>query len=139
MVVFDLGVAAATFVVIFPTELPDRTLVATLVLAARFKPVPVWVAVAAAFFVQCLVAVLFGGLVSLLPRCPVLLVMGRRSRWVRCCCSGEPVRRCPTRCPTSRRPNGSARRLPFAVIRRVAGLLLAGLSVVTLIEAVRVG
>ena len=72
---FDIGVAAATFAVILPAELPDKTLVATLVLAARFKPWPVWFGVGAAFFVQTLVAVAFGGLLSLLPRRPVLFVV----------------------------------------------------------------
>jgi Ca2+/H+ antiporter, TMEM165/GDT1 family len=73
--VFDLAVAATTFAVIFPAELPDKTLVATLVLSTRFPPRPVWLGVAAAFFVQCLVAVLFGGLLTLLPRQPVLFVV----------------------------------------------------------------
>ena len=73
--VVDLGVAAATFAVILPAELPDKTLVATIVLAARFRAWPVWIGVSAAFFVQCLVAVAFGGLLSLLPRRPVLLVV----------------------------------------------------------------
>jgi putative Ca2+/H+ antiporter (TMEM165/GDT1 family) len=72
---FDLGIAATTFVAIFPAELPDKTLVATLVLSARFRPLPVWIGVAGAFFVQCLVAVTFGGLLTLLPRLPVLLVV----------------------------------------------------------------
>jgi Ca2+/H+ antiporter, TMEM165/GDT1 family len=72
---FDLGVAATTFAVILPSELPDKTLVATLVLSARFKPRPVWAGVAAAFFVQSLVAVTFGGLLSLLPRRPVLVIV----------------------------------------------------------------
>ena len=74
-VAFDLGVAATTFVAIFPAELPDKTLVATLVLSARYRPLPVWIGVAAAFFVQSLVAVVFGGLLTLLPRLPVLLVV----------------------------------------------------------------
>ena len=73
---FDLGVAAATFAVIFPAELPDKTLVATLVLSTRLRPLPVWIGVCLAFAVQCLVAVAFGGLLNLLPRGPVLLGAG---------------------------------------------------------------
>jgi putative Ca2+/H+ antiporter (TMEM165/GDT1 family) len=73
--VFDVAVAATTFAVIFPAELPDKTLVATLVLATRYRPWPVWLGVVAAFFVQCLVAVAFGGLLTLLPRHVVLLVV----------------------------------------------------------------
>ncbi len=72
----DLSVMATTFVVIFPAELPDKTLVATLVLATRFKPLPVWVGVSLAFAVQCFVAVTFGGLLALLPRAAVLFFAG---------------------------------------------------------------
>ena len=69
----NLGVVVTTFVVIFPAELPDKTLVATLVLATRFRPLPVWIGVCAAFAVQCVVAVAFGGLLNLLPRAFVLI------------------------------------------------------------------
>ncbi len=61
-----------TFLVILPAELPDKTMVATLVLATRYRPLPVWLGVAAAFAVQCLVAVAAGHLVAQLPRRPVL-------------------------------------------------------------------
>jgi Ca2+/H+ antiporter, TMEM165/GDT1 family len=64
-------VAATVFVAIFPAELPDKTFVATLVLSTRFRPWPVWVGAAAAFLVQTVVAVAFGGAVSLLPKQPV--------------------------------------------------------------------
>lgn len=60
-------VALTVFALILPAELPDKTMVATLVLATRFPPVPVWVGVAAGFAVQTGVAVAAGGLVSLLP------------------------------------------------------------------------
>ena len=63
----DLGIAATAFVLIFPVELPDKTFVASLVLATRYPPVPVWIGVALAFLVQCLVAVTAGSLISLLP------------------------------------------------------------------------
>ena len=58
---------ATAFAVIFPVELPDKTFVAALVLATRYRPLPVWIGVSLAFFVQCLVAVTAGGLLSLLP------------------------------------------------------------------------
>jgi len=63
----DLTVAATAFGLIFPVELPDKTFIATLVLATRYRALPVWLGVAGAFFVQCLVAVTAGGLLSLLP------------------------------------------------------------------------
>jgi Ca2+/H+ antiporter, TMEM165/GDT1 family len=68
----DPVVAATAFVLIFPAELPDKTFVATLVLATRFPPRAVWLGVVSAFFLQCLVAVTAGHLLSLLPRRPVL-------------------------------------------------------------------
>jgi len=69
-----LIVAATAFALIVPVELPDKTFVATLLLATRHPPLPVWVGVVAAFGVQCLVAVAFGRLVTFLPERPVRLV-----------------------------------------------------------------
>jgi len=69
-----LIVAATAFALIVPVELPDKTFVATLLLATRHPPLPVWLGVVAAFGVQCLVAVAFGRLVGLLPEQPVRLV-----------------------------------------------------------------
>ena len=68
----DLAVAATTFALIFPVELPDKTFVASLVLATRYRPLLVWVGVSLAFLVQCVVAVTAGGLLSLLPE-PVVV------------------------------------------------------------------
>jgi len=63
----DLAVVATTFALIFPVELPDKTFIATLVLATRYRPALVWIGVSLAFMVQCVVAVVAGGLLSLLP------------------------------------------------------------------------
>jgi len=63
----DQAAALSTFALILPSELPDKTFVATLVLATRYRKGPVWIGVAAAFFVQCTIAVALGGLLSLLP------------------------------------------------------------------------
>jgi Ca2+/H+ antiporter, TMEM165/GDT1 family len=63
----DVLAALTAFAVIFPVELPDKTFVATLVLATRFPAFPVWIGVAGAFAVQTTVAVLAGGLLGLLP------------------------------------------------------------------------
>lgn len=70
----DPGVIATTFALIVPAELPDKTLVATLVLATRYRPWPVWVGVSAAFVVQSTVAVVAGSLLARLPHRPVLAV-----------------------------------------------------------------
>lgn len=63
----NLAAALSTFALILPAELPDKTFIATLVLATRFRRWPVWIGVAAAFFVQSAIAVSLGGLLSLLP------------------------------------------------------------------------
>jgi putative Ca2+/H+ antiporter (TMEM165/GDT1 family) len=60
-------VALTVFILIFPSELPDKTMVATLVLSTRFPALPVWLGVSAGFAVQSAVAVAAGGLVALLP------------------------------------------------------------------------
>ncbi len=62
-----LSVIAAAFVLVLPVELPDKTLFATLVLATRFKPLPVFAGVGVAFAVQSLIAVTAGSLLALLP------------------------------------------------------------------------
>jgi Ca2+/H+ antiporter, TMEM165/GDT1 family len=66
--VIDLAVVATTFLLIFPAELPDKTFIATLVLATRFARMWVWLGVAAAFAVQVLIAVTAGGLLALAPQ-----------------------------------------------------------------------
>jgi putative Ca2+/H+ antiporter (TMEM165/GDT1 family) len=69
----SVAVVVTAFVVLLPVELPDKTFIATLVLATRFRPLLVWIGVGAAFAVHTLVAVTAGGLLTLLPRAPVLL------------------------------------------------------------------
>src|SRR3954449_12665732 len=69
-----LVAAVTAFLLVVPVELPDKTFVATLVLATRYRALPVWLGVVAAFGVQCLVAVAAGGLIALLPATPVRLV-----------------------------------------------------------------
>ncbi len=68
----DIGVVATTAALIFPAELPDKTFIATLVLATRFPRRAVWLGVVAAFAVQVTIAVLAGGLLSLAPEKLVL-------------------------------------------------------------------
>jgi putative Ca2+/H+ antiporter (TMEM165/GDT1 family) len=73
----DALVAALTaFALIVPIELPDKTFIATLVLATKYRPGPVWLGVVSAFGVQCAVAVAAGRLLALLPEDPVKLVAG---------------------------------------------------------------
>ena len=61
-------VAALTFAAIFVVELPDKTFLATLVLATRYRPLLVWIGVGLAFTVQTTIAVGLGQAASLLPQ-----------------------------------------------------------------------
>jgi putative Ca2+/H+ antiporter (TMEM165/GDT1 family) len=67
----SLAIAASVFGVVFVAELPDKTALASLVMATRHRPLPVFLGAALALAVQSLVAVLAGHLVSLLPARPV--------------------------------------------------------------------
>lgn len=72
----DLGAIALTFGAIFLVELPDKTFLATLVLATRYRPILVWIGVGLAFAVQTTVAVLLGHAVSFLPETVVQVAAG---------------------------------------------------------------
>jgi len=63
----DPVVIGLTFLAIFVVELPDKTFLATLVLATKYRPILVWIGVSLAFLVQTTVAVLLGHAVSFLP------------------------------------------------------------------------
>jgi putative Ca2+/H+ antiporter (TMEM165/GDT1 family) len=67
------GAAAVTaFVAVFVAELPDKTMMATLVLTTRFRrPFAVWCGVAAAFTIHVGVAIALGSLIARLPGRPV--------------------------------------------------------------------
>jgi putative Ca2+/H+ antiporter (TMEM165/GDT1 family) len=64
----DLGVLLATFAVIFPAELPDKSFIATLVLATRYPRLWVWLGATLGFGIQMVIAVAAGQVLSLLPR-----------------------------------------------------------------------
>ncbi|CAN5802857.1 TMEM165/GDT1 family protein [soil metagenome] len=65
-----------TFVAIFLAELPDKTMVATIVLVARYRrPLWVWIGAVLAFLVHVVVAVAAGRAVSLLPETAVRSVV----------------------------------------------------------------
>jgi len=64
----DPVVIGLTFLAIFVVELPDKTFLATLVLATKYRPFLVWIGVGLAFAVQTTVAVLLGHAVSFLPQ-----------------------------------------------------------------------
>jgi Ca2+/H+ antiporter, TMEM165/GDT1 family len=72
----DPGVILTAFVVVFPAELPDKTMVASIVLSTRFHhPFWVWAGASTAFVVQVIIAVFFGKLLTALPERPVHLAV----------------------------------------------------------------
>ena len=72
----SLAIAVTAFLLILPVELPDKTFIATLVLATRYKPLTVWIGVSSAFLVLTVVAVTLGDLIGHLPRTPVQIFAG---------------------------------------------------------------
>lgn len=64
----DLAALVLTFGAIFVVELPDKTFLATLVLATRYRPLLVWIGVGLAFTVQTGIAVALGQVATLLPQ-----------------------------------------------------------------------
>jgi putative Ca2+/H+ antiporter (TMEM165/GDT1 family) len=65
----DLAVVAAVFPIVFIGELPDKSMFASLVMAARGRPFSVWLGAAAAFLIHVVIAVTVGVAVfNLLPR-----------------------------------------------------------------------
>jgi Ca2+/H+ antiporter, TMEM165/GDT1 family len=78
----NLTATVASFLIILPAELPDKTILACLLLGSRFRPGFVFAGAAAAFAVQVALAVTAGGLLGLLPHRPlqvavaVLFVLG---------------------------------------------------------------
>lgn len=70
----QLGLVFGVFALIFVAELPDKTMIATLILGSRNRPVLVWIGATAAFGLHVGVAVLAGRLIALLPHRWVELV-----------------------------------------------------------------
>jgi Ca2+/H+ antiporter, TMEM165/GDT1 family len=71
----SLAIAATVFGVIFLSELPDKTALASLILGSRYRPVYVFTGVAAAFAVHVGLAVAAGSLLALLPHRPLEIVV----------------------------------------------------------------
>jgi Ca2+/H+ antiporter, TMEM165/GDT1 family len=84
-----LAVIAIAFAITFLAELPDKSMFASLVLGAWYRPVWVWLGTAAAFAVHMAIAVTAGQLLALLPHDVVeavvaaLFVAGSAYLWLR--------------------------------------------------------
>src|ERR1700679_1672996 len=66
-----LTAAGATFLAVLPAELPDKTILAALILSSRYRPWYVFSGAAVAFLAQVTIAVAAGAAITLLPRGPV--------------------------------------------------------------------
>jgi putative Ca2+/H+ antiporter (TMEM165/GDT1 family) len=66
--VVELSVVATVYAIIFVAELPDKTMIATLIMGSRYRPLLVWIGATLAFGVHATAAVAVGQLLELLPR-----------------------------------------------------------------------
>lgn len=71
----SLAIAATVFGVIFLSELPDKTALASLILGSRYRPAYVFAGVAAAFAVHVGLAIAAGSLLTLLPHRPLEIIV----------------------------------------------------------------
>ena len=71
----NLGLAAAVFGTIFLAELPDKTMIATLLMGSRGNAKSVWVGASLAFAVQMALACTLGGFLHLLPHRAIEIVV----------------------------------------------------------------
>jgi len=62
-----------TFVVVFIAELPDKSMLASMVMASRSRRLPVWAGATAAFTLHATLAAAAGGLLASLPKDPLAL------------------------------------------------------------------
>ncbi len=63
----NLSITLTVFLLVFLAELPDKTMIATLIMGSRSRPVAVWIGAVLAFAVHVTVAVAVGRLLQLLP------------------------------------------------------------------------
>ena len=63
----DISVILVVFVVIFISELPDKSLLSSLVLSSRYPARYIWLGAAAAFLIHVVIAVSIGKILGLLP------------------------------------------------------------------------
>lgn len=61
------GLILGVFALIFVAELPDKTMIATLIMGSRHRPILIWIGATTAFGIHAAIAVLAGRLLALLP------------------------------------------------------------------------
>jgi putative Ca2+/H+ antiporter (TMEM165/GDT1 family) len=72
----NLAATVSSFLVVLPAELPDKTVLACLVMGSRYRPGYVFAGAGAAFAVHVVLAVVAGSLLGLLPHRPVEVFVG---------------------------------------------------------------
>ncbi len=72
----SIPIILSTFGIIFVAELPDKTALAALILAAKYRAQDVIAGAWLAFLVQTLIAVAAGSLLTLLPETPIKIASG---------------------------------------------------------------
>jgi putative Ca2+/H+ antiporter (TMEM165/GDT1 family) len=63
----QLGIVATVFALVLVAELPDKTMIATLIMGSRYRPLLVWIGATMAFAIHAALAVAVGQLLQLLP------------------------------------------------------------------------
>jgi Ca2+/H+ antiporter, TMEM165/GDT1 family len=63
----NLSITLTVFVLILLAELPDKTMIAMLIMGSRYRPLTVWIGAVLAFAIHVTVAVAVGRLLQLLP------------------------------------------------------------------------
>jgi Ca2+/H+ antiporter, TMEM165/GDT1 family len=71
----DLAIIGTVFVVILLAELPDKSMIATLVMGSRSNPLLVWMGASAAFLLHTVLAVVAGRLLLLLPHTTLEIIV----------------------------------------------------------------
>ncbi len=56
-----------SFLVVFPAEIPDKTMISTILLSSKYKLLIVWLGAVCAFFLQVVLDVTLGSLITNLP------------------------------------------------------------------------
>lgn len=72
----NLAAAGTSFLIVLPAELPDKTVLACLVMGSRYRPAFVFTGAAVAFTAHVAIAVTAGSLLGLLPHRPIQAVAG---------------------------------------------------------------
>lgn len=71
-----LDIVASTFVIIFLAELPDKTMLSSIVMGSKMNPTYVFFGASTAFLLQVGIAVAVGGLVAEVPKRPLDIAVG---------------------------------------------------------------